>query len=279
MPSIFNYSDYRSFLKDHYRERKKAGRRFTYRAFCSAAGIKSPGHLMLILAGKADISLDLARRLCAAIEFNKRESEYFIDLVRFNQADSHEAKRSAFEKMLSFRESSVRQVGADQYEYYRAWYHSVIRALVEFVPVRDEYGMLADLVDPSITEAQARRSVELLLKLGMLCRDGQGRLRPAEASLDTGVQGGSTAIINYGLSTLDLAMRKIAELPPEERKFSWVTVGVSEKGYGEILDLMRKFRANAAAIAARDKAERVYQINMQAFPLSKTHTPANKGRV
>jgi uncharacterized protein (TIGR02147 family) len=237
---------------------------------CGLAGIKSPGHLMLILSGKANISRDLAQRLCAAMNLNKRESEFFLGLVGFNQAQSHDSKKDALEKMLSLGKAPVRLVSADHYKYYQTWYHSAIRALVEFIDVKDDYDRLAGMVEPPITPAQARRSVALMLKLGLITRGEEGFLRPAEAGVDTGVQGGSTAIVNYGLSTIDLARRAIRDMPAEERKFSWVTVGVSAKGYGAILDKIRKFRAEVAEIAAADVAERVYQVNMQVFPLSKT---------
>jgi uncharacterized protein (TIGR02147 family) len=269
MISVFNYTDYRAFIKDFYLDRKRTVRRYSYRALCGDAGIKSPGHLMLILSGKANVSTDLAQRLCAAMDLNKRESGFFLGLVEFNQAQSHDEKKDALEKMLSLEKTPVRLVSADQYKYYQTWYHSAIRALVEFVDVKDDYDHLAGMVEPPITPPQARRSVALMLKLGLITRDENGFLRPAEAGVDTGVQGGSTAIVNYGLSTIDLARRAVRDMPAEERKFSWVTVGVSAKGYGAILDKIRKFRADVAEIAAADSAERVYQVNMQVFPLSK----------
>jgi len=274
MISVFKYTDYRAFLKDYYLDRKKTVRRFSYRVFCGLAGIKSPGHLMLILSGKANVSTDLAQRLCAAMDLNKRECEFFLGLVEFNQAQSHDAKKNALEKMLSLEKTPVRLVSADHYKYYETWYHSAIRALVEFMDVTDEYDRLAGMLEPPITPAQARRSVALMLKLGLITRDGNGFLRPAEAGVDTGVQGGSTAIVNYGLSTIDLARRAIRDMPAKERKFSWVTAGVSAKGYGAILDKIRKFRADVAEIAAADSAERVYQVNIQVFPLSKSSESA-----
>jgi uncharacterized protein (TIGR02147 family) len=269
MISVFTYSDYRTFLKEFYSDKKKSNRRFSYRLFCSLAGIKSPGHLMLILKSKANISARLAAQFCQALDLNKRQSEYFVSLVAYNQAQTHDAKKKAFEKMIAFRESSVSMVAADQYEYYRAWYHAPIRALLEIVSIKDEYDILAKMVVPPISRAQARRSIARMLKLGLLQRDSNGFLRPAEANIDTGVQGSSTAIIDYGLSTIDLARRAIREMPAEARKFSWVTLGISAKGYGELLDKIRAFRADAAAIAAADTAEQVYQVNIQLFPMSK----------
>lgn len=269
MISVFNYTDYRNFLLDYYNDRKRLNRRFTYRLFCQLAGIKSPGHLKLIIEGEANISPKLARQFCAAMAFNKRSSEYFVNLVLFNQAKSHDAAKVPLEKMLSLGELSVRLVDADRYEYYKTWYHSVIRALVEFVNIKDDYDLLAKTIEPSISPTQARRSVELMLKLGLIVRTTDGFLRPAQAVIDTGLQGGSTAITNYGLATLDLARRAIGELSEKQRKFSWVTVGVSSKGYGEILDKIREFRSDVARIAAADTADRVYQVNIQLFPLSK----------
>ncbi len=41
MENIFQYIDYRKFLSDYYNEKKRADRRFSYRAFAMSAGLKS----------------------------------------------------------------------------------------------------------------------------------------------------------------------------------------------------------------------------------------------
>ena len=49
--SVYDYLDYRAFLKAHYDSKKVSSRNFSYRMFSSLAGFRSPNHLKLIMAG------------------------------------------------------------------------------------------------------------------------------------------------------------------------------------------------------------------------------------
>jgi len=270
--NVYDYTDYRRFLHDFYTMKKQASRAFSYRRICDRVGIKSTGHFTLILQGKANVSIPLALKLAAFLGLRKRETDYFQYLVLFNQARSHEDKRMYFEKMASFRESRLHLVNAEQYEYYAKWYHSVIRALLEFVPFDGgDCGVLAKLLDPPVPATEVRKSFDLLKRLGMVERDDGGMWRPTDAVIDTGSPVDSLAVERYVLNTLSLAREAIDRFAGDERKFSWVTFGVSRTGYEAILKEAREFRRRIYRIVESEAADRVYQMNMQIFPVSRPH--------
>jgi uncharacterized protein (TIGR02147 family) len=275
--SVFLYSDYRKFLRDSFEGKKADGSTLSYRYICSRTGIKSTGHLSLILQGKANISISLAKRLAEFLKLKKRDKEYFEDLVLFNQAKLHKDKREYFVKMMGFKESAVRLVNEDQYEYYDKWYHCVVRALLDIVPVKDNFGDLAQAIDPPISEKEARNSVELMMRLRLVKKNDLGYFLPSDAVIDSGPAIGSLAVTNYAGNMIDLGKQALDRIPQEERVFSWATLGISEEGYETVLQELREFRRRVYAIAEADKAQRVYQFNFQVFPVSKKNKPKENG--
>jgi uncharacterized protein (TIGR02147 family) len=268
--SPFHYTDFRKYLNDFFETLKSESTDITYARICRETNIKSPGHLSLILHGKANISLDLARRFAALCKLKSRETRYFLTMVRFNQEKKTASKRELFEQLISFSDSCIYRVGPHLYKFYDKWYYSVIRALLEFVPVKEHFDTLARMTIPSIRPDQARAAVMLLVDLGLVERDESGFFRPTRKSIDTGSTVTSVMVNNFALSMLDLAREALDRFPREERVFSCVTAGIDSAGYEEILVELREFRRRVAEIAVRRPADRVVQVNFQVFPVSRS---------
>jgi uncharacterized protein (TIGR02147 family) len=56
--NIYNFSDYRDFLKDRYRQLKEADSLFSFRYFSKEAGFGSPNYLKLVMDGKRNLSTE-----------------------------------------------------------------------------------------------------------------------------------------------------------------------------------------------------------------------------
>ncbi len=276
MKSVFDYTDYHQFLREYYADRKSISHNFSYRYICNKTAIKSTGHLSLIFQGKAHISLPLAMKLSELCKLKKREREYWIEMVLYNQAKNHEDKKRHFKRMAAFKESSVYQVHAAQYSYYEKWHHSVIRALLERHDFRDEYETIGKLVIPAITAEETRKSVELLVQLQLVAKDENGYYRPTNLILDSGTRAPAVAVNNFVLDTLGLAREALDRFPREERHLSWTTVSLSRDGLAEAIEEARHFRKRLYAIAEADRAERVFQVNMQIFPVSQVLLPEDE---
>lgn len=267
--SPFNYTDYRKYLSDFFESSKSEKPAITYARICDQTGIKSPGHLSLILHGKANISVELAERFAVFCKLKQRETRYFITMVRFNQEKKTGPKMELFEQLISFSESCIYRIGPHHYKYYDKWYHSIIRALLEFVPVKDNFEDLAKMTIPAIRPDQAKSSVMLLIELGLVKYGEDGYLQPTQKSIDSGSAETSVMINNFTLSMIDLARDAMDRFSRSERIFSSVTIGIDKEGYEEIVTEIREFRRRVAEIAQRRSADRVVQVNFQVFPVSK----------
>lgn len=163
--NFFDFLNYRELLKVLLENKKRENHYFSYRLLSKRAGISSTGFLSLVLTGKRNISSDLATRLCEALKFTKKESAYFMTLVRYNQTENPEEKKRLFEELLSLRPSNARSIATDQQQYFNKWYYSAIREIISLIEVSDNYKQIAEMITPQISVQEVRDAIELLLRL------------------------------------------------------------------------------------------------------------------
>lgn len=275
MNSVFEYTNYRLFLKDYY-EQKKAESGFTYRDFAGLTGMNSTSWLLHLIKGTKNLSPETAARIAKALKLNRAESEYFELLVPFTQAKTNAAKDQTYQRMLGLkRKLKIVKLGEEQYDYYLKWYHPVIRSLVTKVDFgqdsgNPDYGALARCLVPPIPAAEAKKSVKLLEKLGIISLGPDGRYTHANSVVSTGDEVASLNVINYHRQVSRLAEAAHDRASREERDISALTLGISEEDFKTIKARIQAFRKEIMELALGSKdADRVYQLNFQFFPVGR----------
>jgi uncharacterized protein (TIGR02147 family) len=276
MPSVFEYQDYRKFLGDFYGEKKTSRNAFSYQNFSRSAGFTSKSFVFNVINGRKNLSRASVVKMCEAMDLNKTESEYFENLVYYNQAKSFNERNFYFEKLNSIRPpasmpNSAWRLRKDQYEFYSNWYHSAIRSLIEMFPQQSDSRMLARMVYPAILPKQAKKSIDLLLRLGLISKQNNGTYKTVEKSLTTGEEVQSLAVQKFHIETMKLAEQAIKKLPQNKRNISGLTLGISKDAYLKICDLIYDCQNKIMDVANKDeKSNCVYQLNFHLFPVSKT---------
>lgn len=275
MPNITDYTDHRKFLSDFYEDTKKRNPNFSYQLFSEKAGIKSKGFLHNVIQGSRNLTKANVFGLIQAMKFNKKEASYFENLVAFNCAENLNERNFYYERLSQVRScekaaSQAKIVHQDQYEFYSRWYHSVIRSLIDIYSFDGDYEWLAKSVSPQIKPLQAKKSVELLLKLGLVKKEADARFTVTDKCISTPKEILDLAITNFHNDTGKLALQALAVLPVDKRNFSGMTLGVSRETYNEICEEIYNLRMKILNKAEADKnADMVYQLNFQFFPVTK----------
>lgn len=140
-PVVYNYTNFRAFLKDSYLYKKKKNPSYTESAFIRQAGLgnNSRGYLKLLVEGKRNLSNRTLHGMLSCLKLNPKEAHYFETLVFYNQAKNEEEKDFYFqrlEKSIGTRDSQAFQILKSQYNLYSKWYLVAIReviALCDFV--------------------------------------------------------------------------------------------------------------------------------------------------
>lgn len=270
MVSIFDYADYRLFLRDWLQAQKAEGRPVTYETLGEAAGFTSKGFLTQVLQGKTSLPERMIGGIAKALELKKREREYFDLLVRFNQA-KRASRRTEFHRRIQEEfKAEAKALALEQFEYYQRWYYSAIRSLLGFHPFQGDFADLARQLEPPITPGQAKRAVRMLEDLGLIGREEDGSYRLTDRLITSGEAFMSHAVIQFQRETMDLAKEALETFPKDMRSGSTLTLGLSETGYRMLEEKLKILRRELVEIARFDtEIDRVIQVNLHAFPLTR----------
>lgn len=270
LPDVTTYLDFRKYLRDSYNAMKNGDAKFSHRYFCRKAGYGSSSSFADILAGRRNLSGSAALRLARALDLDKESEEYLLDLVSFNQADSLEMKNLHYAKLLSKGRIKVSSLSSDKYEYFSKWYHAAIRELLFFTPFDGDYKALGRKLDPSLPAHLAKKAVQLLEKLGMIAKDAKGRYRQTAQFITTDGLGDALLVENFQAETMKLAIESLDRHSVEERDMSTLTATLSEESAAKVKAAIKALRQCVLALAEQDrKVDRVVQLNIQLFPLSR----------
>ena len=271
MKPVLEYTSYRVYIRDYYTERKERSG-FTWRDFAKAAGYSSPVFLKLVCDGKANLSEAGIERVASAMGLVGVDLQYFRQLVAFNQEKSSSTKKKIYAEMRTLaNENAFALVGEDQYDYYGSWLNPVLREMAPRLNGATPAQMAGELVFDSDT-AKVKSSLKLLEKNGFLEKDEQGHYTQTKRSITTGnIDVTSLAIREMHRQMGELGVQSLDQVPVKERDVSGLTIGISEEAYEKIIKEIAEFRRRVSSIVLEDSGEeRVYRLNVQLFPLTKT---------
>ena len=270
MASIFSYFDLLEFLKADFSERKVRNSSFSIRAMASKLGLNS-STLTRIFSGKRNLSKNLIPIFIKYLGLRTKEAEYFIHLAGFCQAKSERERMVEYRELIELRNGRTSEVSEERYAFYEEWYFTAIRELLRFFPFSGDYGSLARMFDPPITVPEAKRAVGLLLRLGFIDKVGTSYV-VHDAAITTGETWHGLEVQRFHQDMHAKAAEALEKIPRAERDFSTMTMCYSPEGYKKAREVLMHAREELARIEECDKAaNRVYQINLQLFPLSKPY--------
>jgi uncharacterized protein (TIGR02147 family) len=272
---IFDYTDYRNYLSDYYKDQKANNPYFSYRYFAGKAHISSVGLYKDVVSGKKSLSRRAVAKFSEAIGHSKREAEYFEAMVFFTDSSTVEERKNYFERMMACHESKARIIDSSRYEYYSQWYYSAIRALLSFYSFDGaDFVSLANKLSPPIKAEQAKKAVEVLERLGMIRKKDDGFYEPSDQIISSGFVPNarkieSVSISGFQKNLLSLAAEAYSRYSEQQMDMSTITLSVSKATRLLIKEEAAAFRKKVLSLAEKDTSpECVYQLNCQIFPLT-----------
>jgi uncharacterized protein (TIGR02147 family) len=267
---VFEYVDYRAFLRDYYAHEKRARRSFSHRAFSRRVGLGSPNHLKRVMDGERNLTLEMAARFAEALALSGEAAEYFVQLVRFGQARSSVERARAYEKLTTFKAyRRTRKLDLAHAAYHSTWYIPAVRELAGRSDFRADAKWIAARLLPPIKVAEAKAALDTLLEIGLLTRDAQGAVKQSEPLITTGPEMHALHIASYHRMMMQKAAESIDLVPSDRRDISAVVLLLGEGGMGRIKQRIARFRRELLELAlAEQRPTQVIQMNFQIFPLS-----------
>jgi len=267
---IFDYLDYRAFLRDYYVERKTR-RGLSFRGFSRRAGLGSPNYFKLVMDGERNLTDEMAERFAKALLLSDDAARYFQDLVRFTQAKTSQERSQFYTRLIRFqRYREVRPLALAQAAYYSHWYVPAIRELVASRGFEEDPSWIAERLWPKVTTEEAENALAILQQLGLLVRDEQGKLRQRDAAVSTGAEVDGMHVAGYHRAMMQRAADAIDDIPAESRDISSLTLCLGADGLARIKKRIQAFRRELLELSTTEtELRQVVQLNFQLFPLSR----------
>lgn len=280
MISIFQYTDYRAFLKDAMQALKERDPKFSQRWIQQRLGLKTSGWLSDLLAGRRKLGRSQLEAFTQLLGLSAREELYFQTLVDYAHATGVPARNRAFEKLASFHEVPRDLIDPDRFEYFGKWYYGAIREWLLIEPFKGNAAQLAKSLNPPITAAQAKEAIAVLERLGMVKRYASGELRPSVEHVKKVPHFGPEHYYRYIRTQIELGLDAVERIPKEERDVSALTLVLSEEGFRTFRQELKELRARMVQLSETENkkfwtgvagdSRRVYQSVLQLFPVSQT---------
>lgn len=269
--SVYDFLDYRAYLRAYYEAAKRARPSFSFRLFSRLAGLRSPNFLKLVIDGERNLGSDSVGRFAVALGLEGPDADFFVDLVAFSQAQTVAEKNRAFERLAASRRfRAARRIDGELFAYLSHWYNPAIRELSARDDFQEDPRWIAAQLRPRVSPAEVAEAMKRLLALGLLVRDPQtGRVVRGEPTLTTEHEVRSLGAAAFHRQMLERAGEAVETVPRELRDFAALTVCVSAETARLVKERIHQFRETLTEICDADtKGSAVYQLNIQWFPLS-----------
>ncbi|MBN1980067.1 MAG: TIGR02147 family protein [Chitinivibrionales bacterium] len=270
MISVYDYNDYRHFLKDFYSAYKKDKPIFSYRYIAGKVEMNF-SYVIKVLNGSLHITADKIAKFAQLCKLPAQEAEYFENLVYFTKSKSATEKKLFSEKLYALKKMKLKQIEFSQRKIYSKWYYVPIWNLLTYCPFDGDYAALAAKLIPQISPRQARQAITLLLKLGFIYKDDQGRIVANINYLTTGGKGNPIISNRYLKSMARLMIKGIDHFHLNERSHYSLIFNMSEQDFQKFDCLLKDFQGllfkNVQEIRETPD-NRVYHISIDLLPLS-----------
>lgn len=270
LPNIYVYNNARQYLADYQKARQRDERKFTKSRIGKLIGLpRTRSYFSDVIRGKR-ITPIFVERFIDIFALDKDEADYFRVLVKYNQSENSHEREIYFEQLISLNKTPRKTLSKDLFAYYTHWYNSVVRAVINSFKFSNNYKELAQKVYPNISIKQAKESVRLLVKLGLIKQDINGHYILTDKSIATPDYVKHDLVKSYQMKCLELARRAILHNQSLPQTIATNTISISEQGYKRLERKINKFRSEVRSLIHKDegKAEKVYQLHIQLFPTS-----------
>ena len=267
--NIYEYTDYTSYLKEWFEEEKKSNNVFSFQFFANKAGFKSKGFIANLINGKKALPRRSVFQIASALDLNHRERKYLYASVCLKECENLKEKHEYWEQMQSLRPSIYSRIDKTKFDYFQYWYIAVIREVVTYFDFENDFHKLANYLSPAISAEEAKTAVETLESLEFIKKSDSLYIQN-ENALYASEDMVSLAVQKYQRRTFELGLRASDRYYDKNNTLKAITLGTNEQGIKAVESLIEEFQERIFKISEQyHEVGKVYQINLQLFPLIK----------
>lgn len=264
---IFEHANYRAFLKTELADRVAANGSYSLRAFSQHLGL-SNSFLSEVFQGKKALSTEAALKAALKLGLSEAETHYFCLLVQLECEKDPSFRESIETKLRTMNpKRATTDLSMDAFRVISDWYHFAILELTHVAGFALTPSSAASRL--GIAKAEADAAIDRLLRLELLEKDDQGRLRKTQEYVLARSSDTNQALRKFHKQLLDKARDALSEQSPRERVSSSDIVPIDSKYVEDVRKLSDRFTAELLEISNRSKhKDRVYCLSVHFFDLT-----------
>ena len=265
--TLFEFTDYRAYLKSHIRSLPKLGRGFLS---------KIAEHLSVnttlisqIMAGSRDLSLEQAHELSLFLGHTDLETEYFSLLVHQERAGSQKFKQHLKKKLAHLKEESLKLSKRIHHEkkltdheraiFYSSWIYSVVHI---FTSLKDEGVTLEEIAARfQLSRTKAAEVIYFLSNSGVI-QEKEGRFHLGIQS--TFLEQGSPHLLKHHSSWRIKAIEKSEKLKSSEMMLTG-QFSISKKDFASVREKLTELVKNISSTVKDTTPEDIVCLNIDWF--------------
>ncbi len=245
-PLVFDYVDYRDFLKYSFDYLRAKNPSYSMTAFIMQAGfgVNSRGYFNLLISGKRNLSSKTILGFSKALKLNERQSYYFESLVHYNQANTESDKKYYFERLSKYIKGKHQayEILRCQYNYFSQWYMVAIRELVSLNDFEYDSTWIAKKLRGRVSKKAISEALKDLLSLGLL-EEKAGQLIQSNKLINFSDNSlNYTVVNNIHRQLLEGSITNLDEDSYEDRSASCVVIATDAKNFEAIREEIKAFR-------------------------------------
>tara|TARA_Y100000590_G_scaffold418437_1_gene519231 strand:+ start:137 stop:973 length:837 start_codon:yes stop_codon:yes gene_type:complete len=275
MINIYEYENYREFLKDYFEVKERNGSRLTYRNFSNRAGIPSHTLAQMVIQGKRNLTLNTIPGFVKALDLKKGESIYFENMVGFTQSKTDEEKSYFLEKMYEIRSKkkkgfSLPKVNSDHTKLlFSRWYMPLLYELILLNLFDEDYEKLFDFFEKKVSKVKLKKAVSDLRSSGLVEKNNEGKWVQKTPCLKTQDEVTHLLIRDYQKKMMEFALDKISD-PIDQREFGFVTFAGNKSDLkilkNKIKKLLDDFHGETLELKDQDNPpDQIFHFGVQLF--------------
>lgn len=270
MVSVFNFKDYRAFIRAQIREMPKAGYG-QLRKLAQALSIHTTLVSQVIKGGRS-FTLEQAADTAEFFSLNEMETDFFLLLVQFDRASSPALKRNLSRQMaalqgkskeLETRLKSERKLGeAERAVFYSGWAYSAVRQLTAIEGFQSIDTIAEHL---GLPRKKAKTIIDFLLAAG-LCKEEKGQLKIGPASTHLEVSSPWVKLVHTNWR--HKAVETLEQESPAKIHYT-APMTLSKEDAEKMREMIIKFLESVDALVEPSPSEELHCLNIDWFEVSR----------
>jgi len=269
-PAVFRHMNPSDYLEALYCAVKAEKESYSYIEFAEDLGFSKSNVVHLMVRRKRPITVKSGERIAEAIGLKGLERRYWLNIVALSHSHDEIEREQLMVEIVELRARSIdgNPQLQNQLEFFTEWFHSILFEMTSLKNFDEDPKVLAASLEPRIRPEQAKRSLALLEDLGLLVRR-DGKLVAAKSQLSTGDEVALLGVVRYHQHMIDLGRRSLTAIDSDRRDISSISFACNEAFAADLKKEISVFRKKILAMAEKiDEKDRVYQMNLQLFPVS-----------